>query len=83
MPAAGVNRPGSRRALLAVLLALSAPLLVLVALLVLLQRQGLDRLQALPALAIGTGLAVHGRLGRARCRRALLQALTRPAHPPG
>lgn len=83
MPAAGVNRPGSRRALLAVLLALSAPLLVLVALLVLLQRQGLDRLQALPALAIGTGLAVQGRLGRARRRRALLQALTRPAHPPG
>jgi len=77
-----MSRPRSGRALLGVLLALSAPLLVLVALLVLLQRQGLDRLQALPALAIGTGLAINGRLGRARRRRVLLRALTRPPVPP-
>jgi hypothetical protein len=72
-----------RRSVLAVLLALAAPLLALVALLVLLQRQGLDRLQAVPALAIGTGLAISGRLGRARHRRAVLRALGRPSSSRG
>jgi hypothetical protein len=82
VPAVNVCRRRPGRALQGVLLALSAPLLVLVGLLVLLQRQGLDRLPALPALAIGTGLAIQGRLGRARRRRALLRALARPPAPP-
>jgi hypothetical protein len=56
-------------------LALSAPLLVLLALLTLLQRQGSDRLQAVPPLLIGTGLLLSSALGRRRQRRRLLQAL--------
>ncbi|MCP9926596.1 DUF3188 domain-containing protein [Cyanobium sp. CH-040] len=57
------------------LLALSAPLLILVALVVLLQRQGRDRIQAVPALLIGGSLMVASRVRRQRRRRALLQAL--------
>ena len=63
------------RPLLHALLALSAPLLVLVALVVGLQRQGRDRLQVLPAVAIGSGLLITTRVQRHRRRRALLQAL--------
>jgi len=55
-------------------LALASPLLILLALLVLLQRRGVDRLPALPALLIGTGLLVTSALGRRR-RRELLAAL--------
>lgn len=64
-----------RRPWLRGLLALSSPLLILLALLVLLQRRGVDRLPALPALLIGTGLLVSSALGRRRRRRELLAAL--------
>ena len=74
--------PG-RRPWIETLLALSAPLLVLMALLVLGQRQGRERIQALPALAIGTGLAVTSQVRRARRRRALLQALRQSTPPAG
>ena len=63
------NRP-----LLRGLLALSSPLLILMSLLVLLQRRGVDRLPALPALLIGTGLLGTSLLGWRR-RRNLLAAL--------
>ncbi len=63
------------RPLLDALLVLSAPLLILVALVVLLQRQGRDRIQAVPALLIGGGLMVASRVRRQRRRRALLLAL--------
>ncbi len=56
-------------------LALASPLLILLALLVMLQRRGVDRLPALPALLIGTGLLVSSALGRRRRRRELLAAL--------
>ena len=56
-------------------LALASPLLILLALLVLLQRRGVDRLPALPALLIGTGLLVTSALGRRRRRLELLAAL--------
>jgi hypothetical protein len=56
-------------------LALASPLLILLALLVLLQRRGVDRLPALPALLIGTGLLVSSAMGRRRRRRELLAAL--------
>lgn len=56
-------------------LALASPLLILLALLVLLQRRGVDRLPALPALLIGTGLLVTSALGWRRRRRELLAAL--------
>jgi hypothetical protein len=60
---------------LAALLALSSPLLILLALLVLLTRQGADRLPALPALVIGCGLLSTSVLRRRRRRAELLRAL--------
>lgn len=68
-------RPLRSRPLLDGLLVLSAPLLILLALVVLLQRQGRDRIQAVPALVIGGGLMVASRVRRQRRRRALLLAL--------
>lgn len=59
----------------AALLALSSPLLILLALLVLLTRQGADRLPALPALVIGCGLLTTSVLRRRRRRAELLRAL--------
>jgi hypothetical protein len=63
------------RRLLNTLLALSAPLLLLVALVVLLQRSGPDRIQALPALVIGGPLLGTSLHSRRRRRRRLLAAL--------
>lgn len=60
---------------LAALLALSSPLLILLALLVLLTRQGADRLPALPALVIGCGLLTTSVIRRRRRRAELLRAL--------
>lgn len=57
------------------LLALASPLLILLALLALLSRQGRERLQAVPALLIGTGLLATSAIGRSQRRRALLAAL--------
>jgi hypothetical protein len=71
-----------RRPLLEVLLALSAPLLILLAMLLMLQRHGRERILALPALAIGIGLATSSQVSRRRHRRSLLQAL-RQGGPPG
>jgi hypothetical protein len=67
----------------AALLALSAPLLILLALLVLLTRQGSDRLTAVPALVIGTGLLSTSWIRRRRRRAEMLRALRqeRPAAP--
>ena len=56
-------------------LALSSPLLIGLALVVLLQRQGSDRVQAIPALLIGSGLLVTSTLSWRRRRRQLLAAL--------
>jgi hypothetical protein len=67
-------KPVRSRPLLDGLLVLSAPLLILLALVVLLQRQGRDRIQAVPALVIGGGLLVASRVRRQRRRRALLLA---------
>ena len=71
-----------RRRALEVLLALSAPLLILLSLVLLLQRQGRERIQVLPALAIGASLAMSSRLNRRRRRRALLNALRQQPPPP-
>jgi peptidoglycan/LPS O-acetylase OafA/YrhL len=67
----------------AALLALSSPLLILLALVVMLQRQGADRLPALPALVIGAGLLATSWLRRRRRRAELLRVLReeRPAPP--
>ena len=61
------------------LLALSTPLLILLGVLGLLLRQGSDRLQAIPALAIGIGLLAQSLWRWRRRRRALLAALRDPS----
>ena len=70
-----------RRPWLRGLLALSSPLLILVALVVLLQRRGVDRLPALPALLIGSGLLTTSVLARRQRRRELLAALREDGPP--
>jgi hypothetical protein len=70
-------RPRPRLTVLA--LALATPLLILVGLSGLLLRQGSDRLQVIPVLAIGTGLLVQSAWLWRRRRRALLRALKDPA----
>lgn len=67
---------GSRR--LKALLALSSPLLILLALVALLSRPGSDRIQAVPALAIGTGLLTHSWWRRRRRRQEILRSLQLP-----
>ena len=61
-----MNRPPRTR--LHVLLSLAAPLLVLLGVVALLQREGADRLQSLPAILVGAGLMVHAVVGRRRRR---------------
>ncbi|MDM7954198.1 MAG: DUF3188 domain-containing protein [Cyanobium sp. CZS 25K] len=75
----GRRPPGFRAALLA----LSSPLLILLALAVLLLRQGADRLPAVPALVIGCGLLGTSWMRRRRRRAELLRALRQgEASPP-
>lgn len=66
-------------------LALSAPLLILLALVSMASRRGNQRLEAVPALLIGTGLLVSSGVSRARRRRSLLEALQQatPMQVPG
>jgi hypothetical protein len=64
-----------QRQVLEGVLALSSPLLIGLALVVLLQRQGSDRVQAIPALLIGSSLLVTSTLSWRRRRRKLLAAL--------
>ena len=56
-------------------LSLAAPLLILVALIGLFQRQGSDRFQALPAFLVGVGLIISGALERRSRRKKLLSAI--------
>lgn len=60
------------------LLALSSPLLILLALVSMLHRSPGARLQALPALCIGTGLLVFSWWRRRRRRSMLLRVLRQP-----
>jgi hypothetical protein len=60
------------------LLALSSPLLLLLALLALLTRPGSDRTQVIPPLAIGASLLATSWLRRRRRRREILRALQEP-----
>lgn len=65
------------------LLALSSPLLILLALVSMLQRGPSIRLQGAPALLIGCGLLVFSLLRRRRRRSMLLRVLREPGpgHP--
>lgn len=69
--------PASRRR---ALLALSSPLLILLALVALLHRPGSEKVQALPALGIGIGLLSTSWVRRRRRRRELLRALRDDGH---
>jgi hypothetical protein len=69
----GRGQPWARRR--EVFLALSSPLLILLALVALLQRPGSERVQALPALVIGSGLLTTSWLRRRRRRREILRAV--------
>lgn len=64
-------RPEQQRAWLAA----ATPLLILLGLVGILLRQGSDRLQAIPALAIGVALLVQSSWSWRRRRRALLAEL--------
>jgi hypothetical protein len=66
--------PRNRRIIRA-LLALSAPLLILLALIGIVSRQGIQRVQGLPALLIGSGLLVSSSLRRRRRRRVVRECL--------
>lgn len=78
-PSAGALRtpasPASRRR--ALLLALSSPLLILLAVLGLLHRTGSARWQALPALLIGVGLLLTSLARRRQRRGEMLRDLRR------
>ena len=57
------------------LLSMAAPFLIFLAIVSLLQREGDDRLQCLPALLVGFGLIISGALERIRRRKKLLKAI--------
>lgn len=65
-----IDRPRLRLAL-----ALAGPMLLLLAFTVFLQRRGIDRLQALPAVVITAGLLTTAAVRRRQRRRSLLLAL--------
>lgn len=58
-----------------------APMLILLALLAIQQRQGKDRVQVLPAVLVGSGLIISSALGRQRRRARLLADLQRARTP--
>ena len=53
------------------LISISAPLLILLALTGFLHRDGRDKIQAIPALVVGSGLVLTGSIRRFRRRRML------------
>ena len=75
MPEAGRVPPLCRTA---DLLALSSPLLILLALVSMLNRGPATRLQAMPALLIGGGLLVFSLVRRRRRRAMILRVLREP-----
>jgi len=53
------------------LISISAPLLILLAITGFLHREGKDKIQAIPALVVGSGLVLTGAVRRFRRRRML------------
>ena len=53
------------------LISISAPLLILLAITGFLHREGKDKIQAIPALVVGSGLVFTGAVRRSRRRRML------------
>jgi len=54
------------------LISISAPLLILLAITGFLHREGKDKIQAIPAFIVGSGLVLTGTIRRFRRRRMLL-----------
>ena len=54
------------------LISMSAPLLILLAIVGFLHREGKDKIKTIPALAVGSGLIFSGAVRRFRRRRMLL-----------
>ena len=54
------------------LISLSAPLLILLAIIGFSNREGKDKIQAIPSLLVGSGLVLTGTMRRFRRRRMLL-----------
>ena len=54
------------------LISISAPLLILLAIVGILHREGKDKIQAIPAFLVGSGLVLTGTVRRFRRRRMLL-----------
>ena len=54
------------------LISISAPLLILLAIAGFLHREGKDKIQAIPSIAVGTGLVLTGTIRRVRRRQMLL-----------
>ena len=57
------------------LISISAPLLILLAITGFLHREGKDKIQAIPALVVGSGLVLTGMVRRYRRRRMLLSEI--------
>ncbi len=57
------------------LIAISAPLLIVLAVIGLVHREGKDRIKVIPSLSVGTGLVLTGTIRRFRRRRMLLLEL--------
>ena len=62
------------------LISIAAPLLILLAIAGFLYREGRDRIQALPALVVGSGLVLTGTVRRFRRRRMLLLEIKKDMH---
>ena len=57
------------------LISIAAPLLILLAIAGFLHREGKDKIQAIPALVVGSGLVLTGAIRRLRRRRMLFSEI--------
>ncbi len=57
------------------LISISAPLLILLAITGILHREGKDKIQAIPALVVGSGLVLTGAVRRFKRRRMLFMEI--------
>jgi len=64
------------------LISISAPLLILLAITGFLHREGKHKLQAIPALIVGSGLVLNGTIRRFRRRRMLLLEIKKDMNNP-
>ena len=62
------------------IISISAPLLILLAITGLLHREGKDKIQAIPALVVGSGLILNGAVRRFRRRRMLFLEIKKEIH---